>query len=157
MNELLQLAETVVEKLKEKKLIITTVESCTGGRLASCITDVPGASDVISGARVVYSAREKIALGVPPRMTTDQKIYSAATAIVMAKCGVAATSGSHIGVGITGMLSFPDPSLTSRVYIAVVYGRVIKTAVVEFTTESGRQQAKDRVVIATLGLIDSLL
>ncbi len=36
----------VVEELKERNLVISTAESCTGGLLASCIVNVAGASSV---------------------------------------------------------------------------------------------------------------
>ena len=41
------LAEEVVKLLKEKKMTVTTVESCTGGLLSGTLVDVAGASDVL--------------------------------------------------------------------------------------------------------------
>lgn len=38
----------LVQNLKNKNLIITTAESCTGGMIASRIVNVPGASAVLS-------------------------------------------------------------------------------------------------------------
>ena len=46
-----ELAEVVVRKLRENKLSLSSAESCTGGMFASCITDVPGASNVFSHGR----------------------------------------------------------------------------------------------------------
>ena len=51
--------------LIEKKLTITTMESCTAGQLASLITDTEGSSAVLKGAYVSYSNEVKIRLGVP--------------------------------------------------------------------------------------------
>lgn len=54
-------AEKLVNLLIEKKLHITTAESCTGGMVASRIVDVANASKVFSVAYVTYAneAKEK--------------------------------------------------------------------------------------------------
>jgi len=55
----------VVEKLKLMNMKIAVAESCTGGMLASALTDVPGVSDVFLEGLVVYSNEAKVArLGV---------------------------------------------------------------------------------------------
>ena len=46
------LEKHVVDVLKEKKLTITTAESCTGGMISSRIVNVPGASAVLKQAYV---------------------------------------------------------------------------------------------------------
>ena len=48
------LEKHVVDVLKEKKLTITTAESCTGGMISSRIVNVPGASAVLKQAYVIY-------------------------------------------------------------------------------------------------------
>ncbi|MEE3457958.1 MAG: CinA family protein, partial [Lachnospiraceae bacterium] len=57
--------EKCVELLLERKLTLTTAESCTGGMVASRIVDVPGASGTLMQGIVTYSneAKEKY-LGV---------------------------------------------------------------------------------------------
>lgn len=54
-------AEKLVNLLIEKKLHITTAESCTGGMVASRIVDVANASKVFNVAYVTYAneAKEK--------------------------------------------------------------------------------------------------
>ena len=59
------LAEKLVKNLKEKKLFLATMESCTGGALVNAITNIPGASEIIKGGFVPCSIEEKIALGIP--------------------------------------------------------------------------------------------
>jgi nicotinamide-nucleotide amidase len=46
--------------LTEKKLTISTAESCTGGKIASMITSIPGSSDYFKGSCVAYSNDIKI-------------------------------------------------------------------------------------------------
>ena len=51
------LEKHVVDVLKEKKLTVTTAESCTGGMISSRIVNVPGASAVLKQAYVTYCNR----------------------------------------------------------------------------------------------------
>ena len=53
------LEKHVVDILKEKKLTITTAESCTGGMISSRIVNVPGASAVLKQAYVTYCDEAK--------------------------------------------------------------------------------------------------
>ena len=57
--------EEIVEFLIDKKLTITTAESCTGGLIASAIVDIPGVSEIFHEGYVTYSneAKERL-LGV---------------------------------------------------------------------------------------------
>ncbi len=60
------LEAVVGDLLREHKLTIAVAESCTGGLLASRLTDVPGSSDYVDRGVVCYSNRAKIELaGVP--------------------------------------------------------------------------------------------
>ncbi len=58
------LEKAVGAMLRERGLTLATMESCTGGLLASTITDVPGSSDYFRGGLVSYATEVKIALGV---------------------------------------------------------------------------------------------
>ena len=96
------LNEVVVRMLKEKNLKITSAESCTGGLFASTLTDVPGASDVLSTAYITYSSESKIEeLGVWNEIISCCGVVSAETAEAMAK-GALERSGADIAVSVTG-------------------------------------------------------
>ena len=59
------IAARLVRRLKEVGATITVAESCTGGLLASTLTDIAGASDWFNQSWVCYSYDAKIAeLGV---------------------------------------------------------------------------------------------
>lgn len=97
-----ELNEVVVRILKEKGLTIASSESCTGGMFAAAITDVPGASDVISSSYVTYSNESKIKeLGVPAETIELYGVVSKETAEAMA-AGTKKRSGADIAVSITG-------------------------------------------------------
>ena len=96
------LNEGVVRLLKEKGLKIAAAESCTGGMFAKAITDVPGASEVLSSSYVTYSAESKIKeLGVWPEIIDCCGVVSAETAEAMAK-GALERSEADIAVSVTG-------------------------------------------------------
>ena len=57
--EVLNLAQNLVEILKQKNLKIATAESCTGGMVSTYITAVPGASKVFEMGLTTYSNRIK--------------------------------------------------------------------------------------------------
>ena len=156
MSELSSLAKQVVKELKEKGLFITTVESCTGGGVANCITNVEGASDVMKSAWITYSNDAKFDVGVPPDVVDAYSVYSSETAVAMAWAG-ASKAQADIAVGITGQLSFPDPELGNRVFIAVGFGDTMKSAEVTFPSEYERWKAKDDLIKKSLQLVLEIL
>ena len=93
----------LVDFLKEKKLKISTAESCTGGLVSQLITSVSGASDVFEYGFVTYAneAKTKI-LGVKPETLKSVGAVSADTAREMA-IGAKEKSGSDIAVSLTGI------------------------------------------------------
>lgn len=48
------------EIMRQKNYIVSTAESCTGGMISARIINVPGASNILSEAFVVYSNKAKI-------------------------------------------------------------------------------------------------
>lgn len=55
MNDIKIKSKELVSKLIEKKLKITSAESCTGGLFASSITSISGSSNCFEGSFVTYS------------------------------------------------------------------------------------------------------
>ncbi len=98
-----ELAQVVGRLLKEKGLRIATAESCTGGLLASQITDVPGASDYFLEGIVTYSNQAKASLlGVQSETLESYGAVSAQTALEMAR-GIVERSQAEFGIGVTGI------------------------------------------------------
>ena len=99
--------ETVVRLLKERGFTLATAESCTGGLIASRITDVPGASAVFTHGFVTYSNPAKISLlrVSPADLETDGAV-SEAVARQMAD-GALMASGTDLAVAISGIAG-PD-------------------------------------------------
>ena len=57
-----ELIKKVFLRLKERGIKLITAESLTGGLIASEFTKIPGASEVLWGGYVVYTAEAKISL-----------------------------------------------------------------------------------------------
>jgi len=86
MDNLLELSQKIISKAKEKNLKIAVAESCTGGLLASCLTDIPGSSDVFQGGIVAYQDKNKIAvLKVDEKVIDKHSAYHPFTAKAMAE------------------------------------------------------------------------
>ncbi len=94
----------LVKYLIENHISISTMESCTGGLLASLITDIPDASTIMKFSAVTYSTEYKIKMGVPKEVIDQYTVYSKETAIEMAKA-ISKYADSDLGVGITGRLT----------------------------------------------------
>ena len=119
------LEELVVQKLAAQGKKLATAESCTGGLLAKRITDVPGSSGVFHMGCVTYANEAKEALLSVDHQTLEQYgAVSEETARSMAE-GIVRRSGSHIGVGITGIAG-PDGGTPEKpvglIYIALSDG-----------------------------------
>jgi nicotinamide-nucleotide amidase len=82
---------------------LALAESCTGGLIASRITDVPGASEVFLGGVVSYAnlAKEKF-LGVSPETLRQHGAVSERVAGEMAE-GARAKFGSDFAIAVTGI------------------------------------------------------
>ncbi len=112
----------IISKLKENNKTISTMESCTGGALASLITDISGASAVFKYGAVTYSNEYKIKMGVSSEVIEKYSVYSMETAREMAKA-ISNFTASDFGIGITGKLGEVDPNNLSgdnnRVFICI--------------------------------------
>jgi nicotinamide-nucleotide amidase len=64
--DLLTRAEALLEAYRQAGLRLVTAESCTGGLVAGCLTEIAGSSDVVERGFVTYSnAAKQEVLGVP--------------------------------------------------------------------------------------------
>lgn len=98
-----QLAADTGRVLQEKQLVLATAESCTGGGVASAVTDIAGSSAWFDCALVTYSNRAKTALlGVPEAVLAAHGAVSEETAAAMAR-GVLGRSNADVALATTGI------------------------------------------------------
>jgi PncC family amidohydrolase len=97
------LAERVGSLLRAQQLTLALAESCTGGLVSDCITDVPGSSDYFLGAIVAYSnAAKQALLGVRSQTLQEFGAVSAECAAEMAH-GARRALGADVAVSVTGI------------------------------------------------------
>jgi nicotinamide-nucleotide amidase len=100
---LLRLAQDVLDKARAHGLHVATAESCTGGLVASLLTEIAGASDVFERGFVVYSDRAKSELlGVATDLIGRDGAVSEAVAHAMAE-GAIKQSPAQVAVSVTGV------------------------------------------------------
>jgi len=97
------LADVVLESLRSRRETLAVAESCTGGLVSACITDVAGASEVFLGGAVTYTndAKEDL-VGVPHELLVEHGAVSEEVARAMAS-GVRERFSADWGIGITGI------------------------------------------------------
>lgn len=121
-SEVRELYKDLTQMLIKYHWTISTMESMTGGQIASLITDVEGASSVLKGAFVTYSDHAKVQQGVPRTILEQYGVYSEETARAMAKA-CARQYQADFGVGVTGCAGNPDPvhqdGVPGQVYFAI--------------------------------------
>ena len=97
------LERAVVERLLRRGETVALAESCTGGALASRLTDVPGASGVFGCGIIAYANDTKSAvLGVSPDVLEIHGAVSAEVAIAMAEGALRVGAASH-ALALTGI------------------------------------------------------
>lgn len=95
--------QKIAKILFDKKLTVSTTESCTGGLLSSRFTDISGSSEFVHLNFVTYSneAKQKI-LGVKKETLAKYGAVSEQTAFEMA-CGLYNVTGADICISTTGI------------------------------------------------------
>jgi nicotinamide-nucleotide amidase len=128
----------IADQMHERRTTLAVMESCTGGLMASTLTDVPGASGYFLGSYVTYATQQKIDLGVPASVIQEFGVVSQETAKAMAQAA-RERAGADYGIGIT---SRPEPDgPPGTVHVAVATGRRLPTPEHD---EQGRQAVAPR-------------
>jgi nicotinamide-nucleotide amidase len=97
------LEQVVFGLLKEKKMTLSTAESCTGGFISKRITDLRGSSAVFKGGAVTYATQSKTdVLGIEPELIAKHGVISGEVASAMAR-SARALFKSSIAVSTTGL------------------------------------------------------
>ena len=138
--------------LKERALTLATMESCTGGLLASTITDVPGSSTYFKGGYVAYTGRMKMSLAVSAELIERHGTVSDEVAADMARAA-RSNADADLGVAVTGVAG-PDElegKPPGQMHIAVDDGGPGLS--ISYTYYQGRAATKRRAVTTALALL----
>ena len=154
-----RLLEAVVgDLLVARELRIGVAESCTGGLIASRLTDVPGSSRYVDQAVVVYSNEAKTELlGVSPDLLREHGAVSEPVAMAMAE-GIKTRARAGVGVGVTGIAG-PTGGTPEKPVGTVVVSAVTDTdkRVRTFRFFGEREQVKFQASQAALDMVRRML
>ena len=108
-KELDEQAERVMRRLCEEKLCVATAESCTGGLLASLLTDIEGCGRGFDRGFVTYSGEaKKELLGLSADEVEENEAVNADVARAMAE-GALKRSNADIALSVTGFAGPAGP------------------------------------------------
>ncbi len=156
---LLELATELGRRLVLHNLKLATAESCTGGWIAKCLTDIAGSSDWFDRGFVTYSnAAKQAMLGVLETTLTEHGAVSEATVLEMV-AGALTHSEATVAVAVSGIAGptggSPDKPV-GLVWIAWAW-RNSKATAKCFQFTGGREAVRRMAVAEALkGLIDGV-
>jgi nicotinamide-nucleotide amidase len=136
--------QVVVRLARAAGKSVATAESCTGGLVASRITNVPGSSEMFRYGWVTYANEAKTTeLGVPAALLEKHGAVSAEVAQAMAE-GALRRSGADLAVAVTGIAG--PTGGTPKKPVGFVYFALTakngKTQIVERTLSPVRETFK---------------
>jgi nicotinamide-nucleotide amidase len=151
------LVKKLSEVLVERKIKLTTAESCTGGGIAQVLTDMPGSSAWFERGFVTYSNQSKHEmLGV----STDALTYHGAVSMQVVRQmaeGAIKNSRAQVSVAVTGIAGpggGSDEKPVGTVWIAWA-GVDNKTIYIKHQFTGDRHEVRKQTVNAAIvGMID---
>jgi nicotinamide-nucleotide amidase len=152
------LEKVVGDLLRVRGYRIALAESCTGGLIASRLTDVPGSSDYVTRGVVAYANDAKTdLLGVSAALIAEHGAVSEPVAVAMAQ-GIRAGAGVEASVGVTGIAGpgggTPEKPV-GTVAIAASVGDVLRSRVYRFAGD--RELIKFQASQAALDMVRRIL
>jgi len=151
-------AEDVSRLLREKNCKVSVAESCTGGMIASAITDAPGATDIFPGSLVVYSneLKEKL-LGVKPEILERHGAVSEQCVREMVE-NVCEKFHAEAGMAVTGIAGPGGATNTKPVGLVYIAAKFMDKIAVEKCRFSGnREMVRSRTVSKAFNMLREML
>ncbi|MCX2453603.1 competence/damage-inducible protein A [Pedobacter sp. PLR] len=153
-EEDISLEKAILNFMEQRKLTLSTAESCTGGYIAHLITQHPGCSSVYEGGAVTYSYDLKMSLlGVKAETLAKYGAVSEETVKEMA-VGAIKNFKTDYAVAVSGIAG-PDGGMPDKpvgtVWIAVAHAKGVVSKV--FSFGSKRTQNIERSAAAALSMI----
>ena len=153
-EENVTLEESVIRLLEEKKMTVTTAESCTGGKLSGRLLNVSGASGVYNEGYITYAnaSKEKI-LGVKHETLETYGAVSEQTAAEMA-LGAAKAAGADAALSVTGIAG-PGGGTAEKPVGLVYIGCAVngEVTVREYRFTGNREKNRDYAVVRAITLL----
>ncbi|MBD7916535.1 competence/damage-inducible protein A [Clostridium sp. Sa3CUN1] len=148
------LEEVVAKLLCDKKLSISTAESCTGGMISSTLIEYPGISEIFKEGVVTYSNESKIKrLGVKEETLNKFGAVSEETAREMV-IGIAEGLNTDIAISSTGIAG-PGGGTKDKPVGLVYIGIYIKgnVKVEKLNLRGDREAVRKKATLSALNLL----
>jgi len=149
MSDLSELSQQLANTLLQQHKQLAVAESCTGGWLAKCLTDIPGSSRWFERGFVTYSnAAKQEMLGVPPATLQREGAVSEAVVAEMA-AGALQHSAADLAIAISGIAG-PGGAVPGKPVGTVCFGTAQKDKEVQSDTQhfEGDRDAVRRQAVA---------
>ena len=153
-----EISKYIVETLTKRNKTMATMESCTGGLIASTITNIDGASEILKFSAITYSNEYKVKMGVDRELIDKYSVYSMEVARNMA-LKISEFTKADYGIGVTGKLGKEDlynKIGNNIVYVAIYDNNKYYELEIKITCET-KEQAKKIVVNQTLDLLKEVI
>lgn len=151
-------AGALLQRVCDLDLKLATAESCTGGLLASVLTDVKGCSHAFERGFVTYTDEAKHQLlGVPRELIESETAVSKLVAIRMAEGGLK-NSSAHLCLAVTGYADDADGHVEAGIvhFALAVRSGPTRHVCREFGN-IGRGKVRIAAIRAALKMIDAVL
>ncbi len=152
-------AAALLDRCRERGLMLAAAESCTGGLLSALLTGVPGSSAVVERGFVTYSNEAKTELlGVPADLIQAHGAVSEPVARAMAE-GALDRSRAGLAVSITGIAGPGGGSAAKPVGLVHFGCAMAGRATVHLERrygDLGRAEIRARAVEDALGLLEAM-
>ena len=159
MSKLTELSEQLAKLLLQQQKLLAVAESCTGGWLAKCLTDIAGSSQWFERGFVSYSnAAKQEMLGVQAATLAVEGAVSEAVVLEMVE-GTLEYSRADIAVAISGIAG-PGGGAPGKPVGTVCFAWAVKDSIHHKDTryfEGDREAVRQQSVACALqGLLDVL-
>lgn len=148
------LAQAVIEPLTRQGKTLTTAESCTGGLIASLITEIPGSSAAFEAGYITYSnAIKQATLDVDGELLAQHGAVSEAVVLAMAE-GALIKSGADYAIAVSGIAG-PDGGSEEKPVgtVWMAWGQAGQLKTHRLCLNAGRKWFQAMVAAITLDLI----
>lgn len=146
----------LLQDLCDRELTVATVESCTGGLIASVLTDVEGCGHAFERGFVTYSEAAKVEdLGVPAELIERHTAVSAEVAEAMARGGLG-RSAADLVLSVTGYAGpGGDGAEEGLVHLALAARRGVLLRAEHHFGAIGRGGVRLAALAAAIDLVES--
>ncbi len=157
--EIISRAESLIELCRNKDIRLSTIESCTGGLLSGCLTEIAGSSDVLDRGFVTYSNEAKHEeVGVSSESLEQ---FGAVSDVVAREMCAGAMRREGIGAavsltGIAGPSGGTDTNPVGLVFIGIATKSAAPVAH-RYVFDGNRQEVRAAAIVEALELLTSAI